>query len=249
MALATERSLPRHVQFVWHGANNRANLRQFLASNIQWAEVDVRLDPSAGQLVLRHDPLGEPSAGSDSVPMLLEEAVEATRFFGKSLKLDLKEGGRTLDRIVETLASRGVDSSRLWFNGNVEVLREPGFRRLSRIFPGAVIQCPIDFAADMVLNQPDQARELLKTLRGWGINRFSVNWATPGKQRLLDRLDRWGYAMNIYNVPDLESFLRAVLLLPKSITSDFNFPQWHYFGMGSGEAGRHHHYALAKAAS
>ena len=42
------------------------------------------------------------------------------------------------------------------------------------------------------------------------------------------QLDEWGFEVNIYNVPDLESFLKAVILQPKSITSDFNFPEWHY---------------------
>jgi hypothetical protein len=35
---------------------------------------------------------------------------------------------------------------------------------------------------------------------------------------------------NIYNVPDLEAFLQAALLLPRSITSYFNFPKWFYRG-------------------
>jgi hypothetical protein len=33
--------------------------------------------------------------------------------------------------------------------------------------------------------------------------------------------------MNIYAVPDLVAFLQAALLLPRSLTADFNFPQWH----------------------
>ena len=63
---------------------------------------------------------------------------------------------------------------------------------------------------------------------------------------LVELLDSWSYDLNIYNVPDLTSFLKAALLLPRSITSDFNFPQWHYFGRGSGEEGRYHQYAIAE---
>lgn len=40
--------------------------------------------------------------------------------------------------------------------------------------------------------------------------------------------------VNIYDVLDLESFLRAILLMPRSVTSDFNFPKWNYHGQGSG---------------
>ena len=50
--------------------------------------------------------------------------------------------------------------------------------------------------------------------------------------------------MNIYAVPDLEAFLQAALLLPRSLTADFNFPQWHYFGRGSGERRDYYQYRL-----
>jgi hypothetical protein len=43
-----------------------------------------------------------------------------------------------------------------------------------------------------------------------------------------------GWEVNLYGVPDLEAFLEASLLLPTSITADFNFPEWRYFGRGSG---------------
>ena len=55
-------------------------------------------------------------------------------------------------------------------------------------------------------------------------------------------MDRWGFDINIYNVPDLESFLKAVLLQPRSVTSDFNFPKWHYYGRGSGQDARRYEY-------
>lgn len=46
--------------------------------------------------------------------------------------------------------------------------------------------------------------------------------------------------MNLYAVPDFESFVRALLLLPTSVTADFNFPEWGYYGRGSGERLRYH---------
>jgi hypothetical protein len=94
-------------------------------------------------------------------------------------------------------------------------------------------------------SSPSLARPKLEELRSWGINRFSVAWGIPQLQGVLDRLDAWGYAVNIYNVPDLESFLRAVLLQPRSVTSDFNFPKWHLFGRGPGGDAHHHTYALS----
>ena len=38
--------------------------------------------------------------------------------------------------------------------------------------------------------------------------------------------------------------MRAVLLEPRSITADFNFPEWHYYGRGSGQKGQYHEYSL-----
>ena len=67
-------------------------------------------------------------------------------------------------------------------------------------------------------------------LAQWGIDRFSVDWKTPSCRRIIIQLQNWGFDVNIYNVPDLEAFLQAALLLPKSITSFFNFPKWFYTG-------------------
>ena len=78
-------------------------------------------------------------------------------------------------------------------------------------------------------------------LTTWGISRLSVGWGTDLTAPLLETLQTWAYEVNIYGVPDLRSFLRAVLLLPHSLTADFNFPEWNYFGRGSGERLRYLH--------
>jgi hypothetical protein len=57
-------------------------------------------------------------------------------------------------------------------------------------------------------------------------------------------MEQWGYEVNIYNVPDLEQFLQAVLLLPSSVTSDFNFPKWHHYGRGPGKHGTFHQHPV-----
>jgi len=245
--LVPERALPRHVQFVWHGVNDEVNLRQFAASNIEWAECDVRCDPDGGRVILRNDSFEEIPPEPGESFLSLEEMLESLQGKDKSLKLDLKENGRLLESVVEILKTRDMPDRRLWFNGMVEVLREEGFRRLSEAFPGAVIQCPIDFLVPLILGAPGKALGVLDVLHGWGINRFSINWKAPDKQEILDKLERWGYELNIYNVPDLEAFLKAVLLLPRSVTSDFNFPKWHYYGRGPGLGQRHFEYSILRA--
>ena len=56
-------------------------------------------------------------------------------------------------------------------------------------------------------------------------------------RRTIEHLEANDWETNIYAVPDLQSFLEAAVLLPTSVTADFNFPEWHYFGRGSGEHG------------
>ncbi len=80
----------------------------------------------------------------------------------------------------------------------------------------------------------------------WGINRFSMSWETQDMRTFFDQMDKWGFEVNIYKVPDLNSFLQAVLLMPRSITADFNFPQWHYYGRGSGEGSEQYEYSVRK---
>ena len=100
---------------------------------------------------------------------------------------------------------------------------EEGFRRLRRLFPDAIIQCPVDFMAPLILAMPDEAERILSSATDWGVNRVSINWKNLLRRQVLDALESWGYEINIYNVPDLESFLKAALLLPTSLTADFSF--------------------------
>ena len=243
--LISEKALPRKVQFVWHGLNDESNLRQFLASNVESAEFDVRRAPD-GQLIVRHDSFEETPLQDDEEFLLLERVLERLDAFGKSIKIDIKEDGDLIARVAELLAEKGFTSDRLWFNSHIEVLGEAGFRELADVFPGTVIQCRIDFLLPLIEILPEEAKRILERLQGWGINRFSIPWGEPNLTHAVEQLDRWGFDVNIYNVPDLEAFLKAVLLQPRSVTSDFNFPKWHYYGLGSGQDGQRHAYEERK---
>ncbi len=242
--LIPEKALPRNIQFVWHGVNDRANLRQFLASDIRWAECDVTLDPLGRDLILRHDSFTKTPLQEDEEWLTLEELLAQLHAHHKAVKFDFKVGGKAIDKTLDLLQTFPFDETNLWFNGNVERLQEHRFRQLSAAYPNAILQCPIDFLAPLILSAPDKAKEILDMFTSWGINRFSISWLTPNMRPFFDQMDQWGFAVNIYNVPDLESFLQAVLLLPRSITADFNFPKWHYYGRGSGEGLARHEYRL-----
>lgn len=241
-ALIAQTDLPKHVQLVWHGVNDPANLRQFLASPVRWGEVDVRYSPHH-ELVLRHDAFDAIPAQGDEQWLRLDDCLDAFGAAGRGIKLDLKDPA-AIDEMLLAVRRSGLDDDDLWFNGRVDTLGEPTFQRIVAAHPGAVVQCPVDFLGPIAATAPAEAKRVIASLTRLGVNRFSVSWMSPHLRLLLDRLDEWGHEMNIYAVPDLEQFLRAVLLLPRSITADFNFPEWHYFGRGAGHQGLYHRYQL-----
>ncbi|HKN79782.1 MAG TPA: hypothetical protein VJZ98_00455 [Actinomycetota bacterium] len=49
---------------------------------------------------------------------------------------------------------------------------------------------------------------------------------TPGVRDGLDVVEGLGWEVDLYGVPDLESFLEAALMLPASVTADLGFPEW-----------------------
>lgn len=247
--LIPEKALPRNIQFVWHGVNDEANLRQFLASDIRWAECDVHLNPLGSDLILRHDSFVGSPLLEDETWLGLEDLLARLRERNKAVKLDLKAGGLLVDRVLQLIEQFDFDDSHLWLNGNVERLQEHRFRQLAAAHPKAILQCPVDFLAPLICTAPAKAKDILDLFASWGINRFSISWLTEDIRPFCDQMDQWGFEVNIYNVPDLEAFLQAVLLQPRSITSDFNFPKWHYYGRGSGEEGTHYEYALRKIRS
>jgi len=242
--LIAEKDLPAHITFVWHGVNDRVNLRQFIASDVQWGECDVRHDEGGKRVILRHDNIKRRPRAADEELLAFEDIVDQVLQAGKSLKIDIKEAGPLVGDVIRILKAQGVAGRDLWFNGVVDELGVEVFEQLSLHFPQAIVQCPVGFMAPLVLISPSLARQKLESYRSWGINRLSIAWGTNNLGTIMDRLDAWGFDVNIYNAPDLEAFLKAVLLQPASITSDFNFPKWHYFGVGAGENSRHHRYVL-----
>lgn len=242
--LVDEADLGARVTLAWHGVNDVQNLRQFTTSEVRWAEVDVRRDP-LGRLVLRHDSFLQTPWRRDERPVMLRDLLETLRWIGRSVKLDLKEGGDVVEEVLELTTDFGFRDDELWFNASIEALGEAGFDRIRHARPGAVRQCPIDFLVPLLLAAPHAAERVLELVAGWGITRVSLDWSTPGVRDVLDAIESRGWEVNLYGVPDLEAFLEAALLLPASVTADFNFPEWHYFGLGPGRRGASHARDLA----
>jgi phosphoglycolate phosphatase-like HAD superfamily hydrolase len=231
--LVSERDLTQRVVFVWHGVNDEENLRQFLRSTVRWAEMDVRRDP-LGRLVLRHDDFEVTPWSRDERPWLAADCIRAAAAAGRSVKLDLKEDGDTLAEALDVLARTDLADERLWFNADIQTLGPDGFAEVRRRHPAATISCPVDFVVPLLLVAPEAGDAVLQLLRTWGVTRLSLRWA-PTTRAALDIVEARGWEANLYGVPDLEAFLDASLMLPASVTADFNFPEWRYYGRGSGQ--------------
>ncbi len=224
--LINKESLPRHIHFVWHGIDSREKLVRFLASNIRWAEFEIALNSPAGEIFPGSESCRRTQSNAEPDPLLPSEFIQVLSKNNKSMKFDLKGAGDLLGKFIEEIHFSGICDGDLWFNGNTEELTMEGFCALAQAFPAAVIQCPIDNWVSLIIGAPGKAFPVLDSLRQWGINRFSISWKTPHIMKILNALKGWGFEVNIYHVPDLESFLKAVLLAPTSITSDFDYPQW-----------------------
>jgi hypothetical protein len=228
--LISKKGLPKHIEFVWHGVDDESILRQFLVSNVRWAEMHVRLDPHDDSIIVRRKGFSEVLRTPNEKPVRLEYFLSVLKDADKGVKLDIKEEG-LLDRVSDILKSIGLVDEQIWINRGINELNTGRFRKIMDAFPGAIRQCPVDPLAYLIVSSPTEARRYLTMYSRWGINRFSVNWHTHECRRIITGLQNWGYDVNIYNVPDLESFLQAALLLPRSITSYFNFPKWFYKGV------------------
>jgi len=227
--LISRQQLPGHIEFVWHGVDDESILRQFLVSSVQWAELHVRQSIQGSDLILRRKSFAEIPPAPGEKPARLDDFLYILGDAGRGVKLDLKDPGLT-GVVLDLLKGSGFTDERIWITINLEELRRGGLQLIMDTYPKAIKQCPVDSLSQMMRESPSEARKYLGMLACWGIDRFSVNWSTSGSRRIIIQLQNWGFDVNIYNVPDLEAFLQAVLLLPKSITSFFNFPKWFYTG-------------------
>lgn len=236
--LVQETDLPPQVDLVWHGINDCINMKQFLASPIQWGEVDVQTVHEDGSVLLQHDGhLDDESLVIEKNELSLDELLIAFQKMDKSIKVDFKEKGLVLRKSLKLLKHQGFTDNNVWFNADIDVLKEEGFKTLLESFPNAIVQTPVDFICPLAFALPNQAKKILMLLKSWGINRFSISWELDKCTLLLHQLKKWGFEVNVYNTPDLEQFLKVMILSPRSITSDFNFPEWNYYGRGSGKNG------------
>ena len=242
LSLISEEGLPEHIQYCWHGINESENLEQFLHSSVTWGEVDVREHPKTGDLITRHDSYRKSPEFSGEQIQYLTTCLEAFKQHNRRIKVDFKQGGRVIQRVLKTLKNYGFSDDEVWFHGDIHKLYPRGFNQLRAGFPGATIQTTIDSLGRLIISRPRIAKRALNMYVRWGVDRFLITWQHLYLAKIMTQMEVWGYAVNVYQIPDLRSFLQAVLYMPAGITSDYNFPEWNRFGRGSGQDLKWHIY-------
>ncbi|MBT8508405.1 hypothetical protein AZH53_08310 [Methanomicrobiaceae archaeon CYW5] len=219
----TRGDLPRHITFVWHGVNNPRTLRQFLASGITWAEVDIRTGPDS-ECVCGREREGEAS-------LSFAAALAAVGNAGRSLRIELREGGRLPARCIDALNEKGWKEEKLWFHCDPELTGPGAVGALRDAFPAALMQVPGDAVALALQEGEEHACGAVAAARALGAERLSFRFTTPNLADTLDFLDRCGMTADIRRETELDDFLRSVLLMPASVASDFRFPPgWDFAG-------------------
>ncbi len=226
--------IPRTIDLVWHGVNDPLNLERFLQSPIPWGEGDLRQDPE-GRLTLRHDSFDTHPRREGEPALAFEEWTDRLLAGGKSLKVDLKEGGATQQRLVDLFKKRRVDESRLWITTNLKDVSTDDYGRLRGVFPRAILQSTIPIRFMYQVMAAADRQEWLDMNRSLGVTRLSVSWYDGPTAEELGDVKKAGFEINLYHVNSVDDFKRAIALRPEAITSDFHIPEWNLFGRGSGE--------------
>ncbi|MCG8325221.1 MAG: HAD family hydrolase [Thiotrichales bacterium] len=223
--LIPKRSIPEHIQFVWQSVNNEASLNKFLGSNVSWADLSDLIQP----VIQQNNDIDQhrlKENGYTNLETLFDEYIKLMRHRNRGIRLCFDQEFSSIEFILDKLVQAGVDNSQLWFNAGLDQLSENGFRFLSDAFPGAIVECPIDFLGQVIMTTPGTAEHLLDMYSDWGINRFAMSWRTSNVKILSEIVEAWGFELTIYDIRNLETFLQAALLTPRAIVSNFNFPAW-----------------------
>lgn len=200
-----------HVTLVSGRIDSEDRLNAALAEPITWLEVPVGADP--------YGRVGSSSASKEDAGFDATEALGAISRAGRSIRVEIGDA-EVIDQLSTMLQQIGFTEDRVWFSGPLDVLGSTGISALRCWWPTSVISIPVDFLAPLIIAAPESARPVLDLLGSWGIGRFSIRWDERASRVLLSCLERWGYEVDINDVPDRTSAIEAAVLLPASVTCE-----------------------------
>jgi phosphoglycolate phosphatase-like HAD superfamily hydrolase len=207
-------ALSGHVQLVWSDVTDRAGLRAFLGASVGWVGVPVRPDPYGRPELARSD-----DAVHRERELRLGDVIVAVAEAGRSLRIDLHNGGTIVEEVLQLLAESDLPPRNMWIGGEFHELAERSLRLARQRLPAATLSCPVDFLAPLVFGALEHALEVLDVLRDWGVDRLGIAWSQPRVRDFIGELERWGREVDVCGITDAESILQATLLLPRSVTA------------------------------
>ena len=109
-SLISKESLSQHSHFVWRGITDRDRLKQFLQSDVHWAEYEVQVNLMQPGPILGPVPATAQAARFGQIGQIaLDDALSAVWRKGKGVKLNLTIGGSLLDHVLHRVDSYCFD--------------------------------------------------------------------------------------------------------------------------------------------
>lgn len=214
---------PEHVTFVRDGLTDRRSLDDFLNSSVHWGNLTVREHPDEGNLILRQESFKQSPYSSGEELLSLNDGLNVLESSQKGLLLDLHLSPNNLEVLIELISQRTLMENDLGFRTELGPLQPNDIRKLRSSFPESRLQFPVNFLSDVILGEKTKAGMMLQWMQDeMDVDEFSVDWQVFRKRDLLKQLQAWDFPVNLRNVPNLEQFLKAALLLPDSITVNLN---------------------------
>ncbi len=208
-----------HVTFVQDGLTDRKSLNDFLNSSVHWGNLTIREHPDAGDLILRQESFKRNPYTPGEDLLSLADGLDVLESSQKGSLLDLHLDPYHLENLIDRLSERELENNDLGFRTELGPLQPSDIKTLRTSFPESRLQIPVNFLSDVILGEDTKSGMLLQWI--WDeleVDEFSVDWQVFRKRDLLKQLQSWNFPVNLRNVPNLEQFLKAALLLPDSIT-------------------------------
>jgi len=214
--------LPEHIEFVWNGVNSFDILKKYKQSNVHWGEVDVRFNPLDQSIILKHGSFDGTSFNSQGL-ITFQDMLQELKQLDRGIKIVMKEDDGLLDAVISVLEKEQV-TNHLWFDIIFEIFDNEGLEKIKSHFPDAIISTRVDFLVPLLSQFPEFVEQIITELVKHNITVFSISLKTYNKDKFIQFIDEdMGYDINIRDVYSFEQFLRASILLPKSIVSNFDY--------------------------
>lgn len=225
---------PCYIQLVRSGVNNRSELQGFLSSDMKWAEMDIWLNPASDSIILRDFSFEKKPPLVNETFFSLEDCLVPLFKYGRGAKINIREGGMVLDFLKKKIDYYNVDGSNLWFSSGIEYITGHNFIDLAQSYPGATLECDVNFLIPVFRESVDKVSGILSLLSSWGINRFSLSRdSTDEKKDFINYLEEKGLNVHLSNVAEIESLIKVILLHPCSVSCDFNAAGYDIFDVST----------------